>query len=170
MGANLQTVTGLSQTELLAQVIRGESTLAVKEKALVLASLLRSRRYCGGAGTPGAEPRVLSEGVALVAECAREGETFEFPEFVPRVEMFVSALADEALPLQTQASLMQHYERTGQFAKAEDMLYGMIEVEPGNAGLLDFGISFYDDCKDSRMIILSLETCRARRLRRRWRI
>ena len=59
-------------------------------------------------------------------------------------DVWFTALADEALPLQTQASLMQHYERTGQFAKAEDMLYGMIEVEPGNAGLLDFGISFYE--------------------------
>src|SRR4051812_33271961 len=41
VGTNLQTVTSLSQTELLALVIRGESTLAVKEKALVLASLLK---------------------------------------------------------------------------------------------------------------------------------
>jgi hypothetical protein len=47
------------------------------------------------------------------------------------------------LPLETQARLMQHYERTGEFAKAEDALFQMLEMEPENAPLLELGISFY---------------------------
>ena len=39
---------------------------------------------------------------------------------------------------------MHHYERTGEFAKAEDSLYAMLDVEPRNAGLLEFGIAFYE--------------------------
>jgi hypothetical protein len=46
------------------------------------------------------------------------------------------------LPLETQARLMQHYEVTGQFAKAEDCLFAMLEAEPGNAALVQFGIAF----------------------------
>ncbi len=39
---------------------------------------------------------------------------------------------------------MQHYERSGEFAKAEDALFAMLEAEPMNAGLVDFGIPFYE--------------------------
>jgi len=39
--------------------------------------------------------------------------------------------------------LMQHYERTGEFAKAEDALFAMLEAEPKNPRLIKFGIAFY---------------------------
>jgi hypothetical protein len=57
--------------------------------------------------------------------------------------MFATALHGSPLPLETQALLMQHYERSGEFAKAEDALFAMLEAEPGNAGLVNFGASFY---------------------------
>jgi hypothetical protein len=37
---------------------------------------------------------------------------------------------------------MQHYEVTGEFGKAEDCLFAMLEAEPGNAALVEFGIDF----------------------------
>jgi hypothetical protein len=58
------------------------------------------------------------------------------------------------LPLETQARLMQHYERTGEFAKAEDALFAMLDAEPEQAPLLEFGISFYrrlEGQSDSRL-------------------
>jgi len=39
--------------------------------------------------------------------------------------------------------LMQHYERSGQFAKAEDALFAMLEDEPRHPRILEFGIAFY---------------------------
>jgi hypothetical protein len=39
---------------------------------------------------------------------------------------------------------MQHYERLGEFARAEDCLFAMLEFEPENRNLLEFGIGFYD--------------------------
>jgi hypothetical protein len=39
--------------------------------------------------------------------------------------------------------LMRFYEQTGQFARAEDSLFAMLELEPTNPSLLDFGLSFY---------------------------
>jgi hypothetical protein len=39
--------------------------------------------------------------------------------------------------------LMQHYERIGDFARAEDMLFSMIEDQGDNPELLDFGAGFY---------------------------
>jgi len=144
VGVNARTVSQLSETELLARVIRGESTLAVKEKTLFVSALLKE------AGDVAVQEDKLEEGrgcylkgLQLLLDALSEPDVREFPEFTPEVEMFALALADEPLPLRTAGALMQHYERTGQFAKAEDTLYSMVEVQPENPDLLDFGITFY---------------------------
>ena len=54
------------------------------------------------------------------------------------------ALAGAPLPLATEARLMQHYERLGQFGRAEDALFAMLEQDPQNPGLAEFGLSFYE--------------------------
>jgi hypothetical protein len=71
------------------------------------------------------------------------GEVFECPEFVPKVETLKEALQGSRLPLRTHAMLMQHYERTGEFAKAEDALFAMLDTGPSNDAIMDFGIAFY---------------------------
>lgn len=38
---------------------------------------------------------------------------------------------------------MQHYERTGEFAKAEDALYALLESDPENPAVVEFGRAFY---------------------------
>jgi len=144
VGANVQTVAKLSKTELLARVIRGESTLAVKEKTIFVSALLKEAGDIATAENRDEEARsCYLKGLELLLDVLREGDTYEFPEFMPRVEMFVCALTDAPLPLSTEAALMQHYERTSQFAKAEDCFFSMLEAEPDNAELLDFGIAFY---------------------------
>jgi hypothetical protein len=141
--ANVQTVVNLSTTELLARVIRDESTLAVKEKTVFVSALLKEAGDIATAQNRDEEGRgCYLKGLDLLLDVLREGDTYEFPEFMPRVEMFVCALAETALPLSTQAALMQHYERTGQFAKAEDCLFSILGAQPDNTELLDFGIGF----------------------------
>jgi hypothetical protein len=62
---------------------------------------------------------------------------------VPKVEVFIAALAHAELPVETSALLMEHYERTGQFGKAEDVLFAILEADPKNPAVFEFGISFY---------------------------
>jgi uncharacterized protein YuzB (UPF0349 family) len=38
---------------------------------------------------------------------------------------------------------MQHHERIGEFAKAEDGLFAMLDAEPDNERLVEFGCAFY---------------------------
>jgi hypothetical protein len=141
--ANVQTVVKLSKTELLARVIRDESTLAVKEKTVFVSALLKEAGDIATAEHHAEEARsCYLKGLDLLLDVLREGDTYEFPEFMPRVEMFVCALADTVLPLSTQPTLMQHYERTGQFGKAEDCLFSILESGPDNMEALDFGIAF----------------------------
>jgi len=144
MGMDAQAVAQLSETELLARLVRGEPTLAVREKTLILATLLKEAGDVLTKQGRQEESRTsYLKGLHLLLDTLGRGEVFESPQFVPKVEEFVVALGDSSLPLETQARLMQHYERTGEFAKAEDALFAMVDAEPDNAPLLELGISFY---------------------------
>jgi hypothetical protein len=80
----------------------------------------------------------------LLLETLAQGEVFECPDFVPKVEMLKEALQGTPLPVRTHAMLMQHYERTGEFSKAEDALFAMLDAEPDNTALIEFAIAFYE--------------------------
>jgi hypothetical protein len=139
----------LSETELLARIIRGESPLAVRQKTLMIATLLKEAGDVAAAQGQSDDSRACHlRGLHLLLDALAQGDPSECPEFVPKVEVFRFALADRLLPLHTQALLMRHYERTGEFAKAEDALFNMLEVEPNDATILEFGISFYERLKN----------------------
>jgi hypothetical protein len=145
IGAGAQAVVRLTETELLARLIRGEPTQAVRDKTLLLTALLKEAGDVAARQERAEESRsCYLKGLHLLLETLAREEVFDCPDFVPRIEMFAAALRDSPLPLQTQALLMQHYERSGEFAKAEDALFAILEAEPGNAGLVEFGVSFYE--------------------------
>ena len=145
IGADAQSVAQLTETELLARLIRGEPTQAVRDKTVMLTALLKEAGDLAAMQERTEESRCCYlKGLHLLLETMTREEVSDFPDFVPRVEMFTAALRGSALPLETQAPLMQHYERSGQFAKAEDALFAMLEVGPENAGLVEFGVSFYE--------------------------
>jgi hypothetical protein len=145
IGAGGQAVAQLSETELLARLIKGEPTQVVSQKTLMLTTLLREAGDVAAAEERAEESRACYlKGLHLLLDTLERGDVSDFPAFVPRVENFVAALGDAPLPLSTRARLMQHYERTGEFAKAEDALFAMLEAEPGHAGLVELGLSFYE--------------------------
>ncbi len=138
-------VAQLSQTELLAQLIQGEPTQVVREKSLMLTALLKEAGEAAAAQGRLDESRSFYlKGLDLLLDTLARYEIVECPDFVPRAQTFVSALQDNALPIQTQARLMRYYEMTGQFAKAEDCLFAMLEAGSADAGLIEFGMAFYD--------------------------
>jgi hypothetical protein len=143
IGAGAQAVARLPETELLSRLIQGEPTHVVYQKTLMLTTLLKE------AGDIAAGQDLVEDGRLcylkglhlLLASLART-DVSECPEFVPKVEVFVEALRGAPLPLETEARLMQHYELACDFAKAEDSLFHMLDGEPGNARLLEFGLAF----------------------------
>lgn len=144
VGLGVQDIARLSETELLARLIRGEPTQAVREKTLVLATLLKEAGdIAAGEGRSAESLSYHLKGLHLLLGVRAREDPFDSPAFVPRVEGFLAALGDFVLPLSTQAMLMQHYERIGEFAKAEDVLFAMIEADGTNPALLSFGIGFY---------------------------
>jgi hypothetical protein len=145
IGMGAKAVARLSETELLARLIRGEPTQAVHDKTLLLTALLNEAGDLAAKQDRAEESRsCYLKGLHLLLDILAREEVSALPDFVPRVEMFAAALRGVPVPLEIQALLMQHYERSGQFGKAEDALFAMLEAEPGNTGLVEFGVSFYE--------------------------
>ncbi|HXT13446.1 MAG TPA: DUF6483 family protein [Candidatus Angelobacter sp.] len=131
-----------SETELLAKLIQGDSGHSVREKMFFLTTLLKETGDIAAAEGRADESRACYlKGLHLLLDSLARGDGFEQPEFVPKVDLFVGALDD--LPVTTTALLMEHYERTGQFGKAEDSLFDILEADPANNIAIEFGISFY---------------------------
>jgi len=134
----------MSETELLARLIQGEPTLLVESKAFMLATLLKTSGDLSAGQGRLEESRVYYlKGLQLLLDTFGRNEITERPDFVPAVEAFLAGLRDAPLPLPTNAMLMRHYERISEFAKAEDVLFAMVESAPSSAELLDFGAVFY---------------------------
>jgi hypothetical protein len=144
IGAGTEALERLSETELLAQLIASGPTQAVRDKTLMLTTLLKEAGDINVAqdGVEAGRTFYL-KGLHLLLESLAQGEISDFPAFVPQVELFVAALQDSALPLHTLARLMAHYERSGQFDKAENALFAMLDSEPADPRIVDFGIAFY---------------------------
>jgi hypothetical protein len=144
-GLDSESVLRLSETELLAKLIQGEPLHAVRVKMFFLTTLLKETGDIAAAEGRIEESRVrYLKGLHLLVDSLSRGDDLEQPEFLPKVDLFVIALADAELPITTNVLLMEHYERTGQFAKAEDALFAILDADPENAAALEFGISFYD--------------------------
>jgi hypothetical protein len=144
VGDGAQAVARLSETELLARLMREGPTQLVRDKTLMLTALLTEAGDVAAAEERMDESReCYLKALHLLLDILGRGEVFERPEFVPKVEMLVAALQSAPLPVRSAALLMQHYERTGEFAKAEDALFAMLDAEPDNQAIVEFGVTFY---------------------------
>jgi tetratricopeptide (TPR) repeat protein len=116
----------------------------VRNKTLMLTTLLKEAGDVAAAQDRVEESRgCYLKALHLLLDTLAHSEVFEFPQFVPKVEALVIALQGSVLSVRTQAMLMQHYERTGDFAKAEDALFAMLDAEPDNDAIVKFGIALY---------------------------
>ena len=144
VGDDLQSVARLSEPDLLARLMREGPTHALRDKTLVLATLLKEAGDVAAGEARAAESDELYlKALHLLLDVLARDEVFECPAFVPKVEWLLTCLQGTPLPARTQARLMQHYERTGEFAKAEDALHALIETGPDNPAIVEFGLAFY---------------------------
>jgi len=144
IGCDARRAVRLTDTELLAKLIQGSSTHAVPEKTLGLAALFKEAGDMAAAQDRDESHAFWLKGLHLLLDIEEREESLDRPGFVPSVEAFATAFGGAELPLPTSARLMRHYELTGEFAKAEDALYGLLEAEPNNSAFVQFGIAFYE--------------------------
>lgn len=145
MGKGADAVSQLSETELLAHLTLNEPTHVVRQKSLMLIALLQEAGQFHIAEHREEQGHAcLLKALDLSLALQLQDTDFEFPEFVPKVEMLHEQLREVPLPLRTQAALWRHYERIGAYSKAEDVLYSLLEAEPNNAALISEAKLFYE--------------------------
>lgn len=145
IGATGDELARLTDTEMLAKLVQGEPTQVIREKTAIISTLLKEAGDVAlGSGDTQRANLFYLRGLHLLLDVLGQGDVWEFPEFLPKIESFTAALAGSELPLATHARLMQHYERAGEFAKAEDELFAIVDLDNQAAGLLQFGIAFYE--------------------------
>jgi len=143
-GADLEALSSLSDTEILARLLRTGEVHSQREKAFMLARVLIEAAEVAEAGSEGAEQAqtLRLKALHVLLQTALRSEDAEWPQFVPPIDVLAENLKEE-LPVQTHALLMQHFERSGQFAKAEDSFHAALELFPDSPALRQLGISLY---------------------------
>jgi hypothetical protein len=147
VGAGPDAVARLTDTELLALLTRDEPTQTLRHKALLLVALLQEAGRLRAAAQPPREAEARAcwiKALDLLLNIHLQDTDFEFPEFVPKIEMLRQQLADTPLPLRTLAALWRSYERTGAYGSAEDALFALLEAEPDNTALRTEAVAFYE--------------------------
>jgi hypothetical protein len=143
-GVEPQAVLGLSESALLARFIESGPAVVVESKIFMLVTLLKVQGdTLAGQGRHDESHAFYLKGLHVLLETFGRVEPSERPDFVPTVEAFRTALHDAPLPVTTNAMLMRHYEQIGEFARAEDALFEMLDAEPSAPELLEFGRMFY---------------------------
>lgn len=144
LGTGAAKIAELSETDLLARLIQGEPTQIVRQKTFMLVTVLTEAAEAAAARGQAAESLLYySKGLNLLLDTLAEGEASDCPAFVPRVEGLIAALGETSLPMPTQLRLMHYYESMGQFAKAEDALFTLLDTQPNEPALVEFGLQFY---------------------------
>jgi hypothetical protein len=134
----------MSDTELFARLIQGEPSHVAERKVFMVATLFKATGdVMAGQGRAEESRLYYLKGLHLLLDTLDRTTIDDRPDFAPTVEAFVIGLGDSPLSTQTKAMLMRHYERAGEFAKAEDALFAIAEAEPPVAELLKFGEAFY---------------------------
>ncbi len=145
IGAGADTVSQLSEMELMAQLTLNEPTHVVRQKSLMLIALLQEAGQLHIAEKRDAEGHACwLKAIDLSLMIQLQDTDFEFPEFVPKIEMLHEELREVSLPLRTQAALWRHYERIGSYGKAEDVMFTLLEAEPDNDALISEARVFYE--------------------------
>ncbi|MDB6064910.1 MAG: hypothetical protein JWR26_1118 [Pedosphaera sp.] len=145
IGDGADSVSRLTEEELMARLTLDGPTQMLKEKTLILVALLQEAGQLQAARGSDAERQVcLLKALNLLLTLQMQDMDFESPDFVPRIDMLRDQLDDDALPLRTQAALWRYYEHIGAYGRAEDALFAIQEAEPGNDALLTEAKAFYE--------------------------
>jgi hypothetical protein len=156
VGVDMAEAVKLSETALFARLIQSEPTHVAERRVFMLAQLFKaSGEIAGGQGRADEARAYFLKGLDLMLDTLDHTAIGARPDFVPAVDLFVLALAGEPLPAKTLALLMRHYERTGQFARAEDALFDIADGAPGNPQLPEFGESFYQRLFSQTDVVLA---------------
>lgn len=145
LGLSFGSIANSTETELLARLTFDELPIAGRDKCIALASLLSqaSEIYLGQNRLDESIDCDL-KALYLMLTAVNQAPAFEIPKYAPDIEKLVRTLAAYHLPIPTAILLMHYYEHRGAYAKAEDVLFALLDTAPHEQGVIAAGTAFYE--------------------------
>jgi len=134
----------LSVRERVSQLTVGELAELGRDTRAALATLLKEAGEIHIRQDRETEGyRCYVQALHLMLDMAAHDGTAALPDWAPRIEDLVAALAPFSLPPSLNAMLLEYYERTGAYGKAEDILFAMRAQAPEDDSVRTSGRAFY---------------------------
>jgi tetratricopeptide (TPR) repeat protein len=118
------------------------------EKCWLLASLLKAEGdiYLDQGNSDNSYYSYL-QSLNLFLEVLLLDATISGTDFVPELEGLLYKLSEYELPTSTKLKLFQYFDQSGKYARAEDTLFDILEIDPPDKDVLALGIAFYQRLK-----------------------
>ncbi len=144
-------VQSLSDDEILARLTLDDPPPVVREKCLILATLLHQLgKIAEAQHRPDAARDSQLKALHLFLGLQTQPNPAALPDFVPTLQDLQNALKGKSLSPRTYAALMIHHEQAGRFAKAEDALFEWLRTHPADPNAPAMGEDFF-----RRLLVLS---------------
>ncbi len=148
-------IAALSETELLARRMQDQPTQAVHDRLFMAIALLSEAGEIAAAeNRAGDAHEIRLKALELLLNVSAKEGPDGHPAYVPRVEELALSLAGEPVPIRTRALLMRHCESAGQWDKAEDQLFLILDETSNHPASLELGESFYERVLGQRDSVL----------------
>jgi hypothetical protein len=145
LGLDIDVASRLSPGELMALLTVGQEHKTGRDKCAFLVALLQQAGIVHAAqNQPDESHAAYVKALHILLELSLRGDRTRLPDYTPAVEDLVAGLKTQRLSVETGAGLLLYYEQTGKYARAEDVLFKMMEVEPANTDIVGMGIAFYE--------------------------
>ncbi|MEO7913544.1 MAG: DUF6483 family protein, partial [Roseiflexaceae bacterium] len=130
--------------DLIARLRFDEAPAAGRDKCLALATLLRASGETAAAeGDSATAIDAYHKALLVLLDTALRDPGLALPDYVPTIASLDSELSTHTLPVTTQQELLLYYEQTGIYAKAEDILWAMLQAAPGDCTIVEIGRGLY---------------------------
>jgi Family of unknown function (DUF6483) len=144
IGLSPEAVLERTPNDLIARLRFGEAPAAGRDKCLALATLLRASGDTAAAqGDSATAADAYHKALLILLDTTLRDPSLALPDNVPTVESLDDELAAHSLPITTQQELLLYYEQAGVYAKAEDILWAMLQATPGDCGIVGVGRALY---------------------------
>jgi uncharacterized protein DUF6483 len=144
IGLSPEAVLERNPNALIARLRFDEAPAAGRDKCLALATLLRASGDTAAAeGDSATATDAYHKALLVLLDMALRDPSLALSDYVPTVESLDAELSGHALPVTTQQELLLYYEQAGVYAKAEDILWAMLQAAPGDCEIVGVGRALY---------------------------
>tara|TARA_Y100001934_G_scaffold274746_1_gene367750 strand:+ start:906 stop:1598 length:693 start_codon:yes stop_codon:yes gene_type:complete len=144
VGLTIEEMREMSDSKLISRLLKGVSTAEGRNRCFMTVALLhQTARLHDRTNEQGEAVQCRLRALALLMTIRNFTEEEVVPDFVPKLALLLEELKGFELPAPVLAALMHHHELNGEFAKAEDRLFELLDRMEWEGRTIEFGHSFF---------------------------